>query len=75
LTAGSTYNQQYLASTLQNHVLNFRLGARYNPELFDKKYGKLSMSLNGNYTNRLSVTTAPSVHTITIIANFAYQFQ
>lgn len=75
LTMGTTYNQQYTASTLANHVLNIRIGARYSPEFWDKKYGKVSMSLSGNYTDRISTTAAPSVHNIAVIANFSYQFQ
>jgi hypothetical protein len=75
LNLGSTYNRQYTNAALANHVVNFRLGMRYSPEIWDKKYGKLSMSLNGNWTNRLSVVNAPNRQNITIIANLAYQIQ
>jgi hypothetical protein len=75
LNLGSTYNRQYTNTALANHVVNFRLGMRYSPEIWDKKYGKLSMSLNGNWTNRLSVVNAPNRQNITIIANLAYQIQ
>ena len=43
-------------------------------DFLDKKYGTLSMNLNGNWTNRFSVTSAPNTQNITIIANLAYQF-
>jgi hypothetical protein len=75
LNLGSTYNRQYTNAALANHVVNFRLGMRYSPEIWDKKYGKLSMSLNGNWTNRLSVVNVPNRQNITIIANLAYQIQ
>lgn len=75
LTMGTTYNQQYTAAVLANHVLNLRIAARYAPELWDKKYGKVTMSLSGNYTDRISTTATPSIHNITLMANFSYQFQ
>lgn len=74
LNAGVTYNQQLLNAQLQNHVLNYRLGVRYNPELWDKQYGKLSISLNGAFTDRLAVSGATATKNITVMTNLAYQF-
>lgn len=75
LSLGANYNQQYTQSVLSNHVMNFRMGVRYSPEIWDKKFGKLSMSLNGNWNNKLAVINIPNAQNITIIANLAYQFQ
>jgi hypothetical protein len=75
LNTGITYNQQYSNATLQNHVFNYRLGVRYNPEWWDKKYGKLSLSFNGAYTDRLSVAGATGTKNLTLITNIAYQIR
>lgn len=74
LTTGVTYNRQYLNATLQNHVMNYRLGATYNPEWWDKKYGSLNMSLNAAFTDRLPVNGGATVKNLTVITNLAYQF-
>ncbi len=74
LNLGTNYNSQFTNEELSNHVLNFRTGISYKPEFFDKKYGTLSMTLNGNWTNRFSATSAPNTQNITVIANLAYQF-
>lgn len=74
LNTATTYNRQYANGIHTNHVLNYRLGLRYSPEFWDKKYGKLSMSLNGNVTNRLPVGATAKTQNLTIIANLAYQF-
>jgi hypothetical protein len=75
LNTSVTYNRQYANALHTNHVLSYRASLRYSPELWDKKYGKLSMSFNGNLTNRLPVSGATN-HTqnLTLIANIAYQF-
>lgn len=74
INLGTNYNSQFTNEELSNHVLNFRTGLSYKPDFLDKKYGTLSMNLNGNWTNRFSVTSAPNTQNITIIANLAYQF-
>jgi hypothetical protein len=60
---------------LQNHVLNYRLGVQYAPEWWDEKYGKLNISFNGAFTDRLSVSGATSTKNLTLITNIAYQIQ
>lgn len=74
LSVATTYNRQFQNASLSNHVLNFRTSLRYSPELWDKKYGKLSMSLNGNFTNRLPVIGSAKNQNLMIIANVSYQF-
>ena len=74
INLGANYNSQFTNEELSNHVLNFRTGLSYKPDFLDKKYGTLSMNLNGNWTNRFSVTSAPNTQNITIIVNLAYQF-
>jgi hypothetical protein len=74
VNTGVTYNQQLQNATLQNHVLNYRLGLRFNPEWWDKKYGKLSMSLNGAFTDRLPVAGNTGIQNITLITNISLQF-
>ncbi|MDG1332682.1 MAG: hypothetical protein P8P74_10150 [Crocinitomicaceae bacterium] len=74
LSVATTYNRQFQNTTLSNHVLNFRTSLRYSPEWWDKKYGKLSMSLNGNFTNRLPVIGATKNQNLMIIANIGIQF-
>lgn len=74
LSFAATYNRQFQNAQLANHVVNFRAGLRYNPEWWDKKYGKLSMSVNGNLTNRLPVLNTPKTQNLMIIANIGYQF-
>jgi hypothetical protein len=75
LQAGTTYNRQFTGSTLVNHLMNIRAGLTYNPELWDKKFGKLAMSLNGNYTRKFAVQAdvlTPS--SLTIMLNLNYSF-
>ncbi len=74
LSVATTYNRQFQNDLLANHVLNFRASVRYSPELWDKKYGKLSMSINGNLTNRLPVIGSTKTQNLMIIANIGYQF-
>ena len=74
LNSSITYNRQYANSIHTNHVLNFRAGLRYSPQIWDKKYGKLSMAFNGNLTNRLPVGATAHTQNLTITANLAYQF-
>ena len=74
LSFGTTYNRQFQNTALSNHVLNFRTSLRYSPEWWDKKYGKLSMSLNGNFTNRLPVIGSVNSQNLMIIANIGIQF-
>lgn len=72
---GSTYNRQLTADTLTNHVMNFRLGANISPQFWDKKYGKVTMSLNANYTQKFAVVAnALSPKNLTVIANINYGF-
>lgn len=74
LTAATTYNQQLTNQELSNHVLNYRMGLRISPEWWDKKYGKLNISLNGTFTNRLPVLGSTKIQNTTVIANLAYFF-
>ncbi len=74
LSVATTYNRQFQNATLANHVLNFRTSLRYSPDWWDKKYGKLSMSLNGNFTNRLPVIGSTKNQNLMIIANIGIQF-
>jgi hypothetical protein len=74
LSVATTYNRQFQNASLSNHVLNFRTSLRYSPEWWDKKYGKLSMSVNGNFTNRLPVIGTTKNQNLMIIANIGYQF-
>ncbi len=74
VNSGVTYNQQIQNSNLQNHVMNYRLGLRFNPEWWDKKYGKLSMSLNGAFTDRLPVAGNNGTQNMTLITNISLQF-
>lgn len=76
LSGGFTYNRQEINQVLTNHVFNTRFALNYRPQLWDKKYGSLNLSVSGNLTNRLAVapnTFAP--RTTTIIINLAYQFK
>lgn len=75
LNLGTTYNQQYTNDVLTNHVMNFRVGMNYSPKFADNKFGRLSMGLNGNWTNKLAVTNNPNTQNITIIANISYHIQ
>lgn len=72
---GVIYNQNYLNSVLTNHVLNARAGLSYSPEWWDKKYGKLAMSLNANVVNRFPVATVNTTQRdLTILFNINYGF-
>lgn len=82
LQTGATYNRQLAGTTLTNHVMNLRLGATYSPELRaylsaekDKKFGKLALSLNGNYTEKFAVVSGSSSPTnLTVMMNLNYSF-
>ncbi len=75
LSTGVTYNRQYTGNILASNVLNYRMGLNYAPEFWDKKYGSVSMSLNGTMTNRFAVLGTNNTSNITIIANISYQFK
>lgn len=75
LQSGATYNQQLLNGDLANHVMNFRLGAGFSPQLWDKKYGKLGMSFTSTYTQKFAVSQqGVSPKNLAIIANVNYAF-
>ena len=75
LQVGSTYNRQLLNNSLTNHVMNLRMGASMSPEFWDKKYGKVNLGLNANYTQKFAVIDgALSPKNLTIIANINYAF-
>jgi len=74
LNSAITYNQQLQNNNLQNHVLNYRLGLRLNPDWWDKKYGELSMSLNGAFTDRLPVSGGSGTQNLTLMTNISLQF-
>lgn len=72
---GATYNRQLTGNILTNHVMNLRLGANYSPELWDKKYGKVALSTNCNYTQRFAVIDgAKSPTNLTVMMNLNYSF-
>lgn len=75
LQGGATYNRQLTGTTLTNHVMNLRLGATYSPQLWDKKYGKVALSTNANYTQRFAVIEgAASPTNLTVMLNINYSF-
>ena len=75
LQTGVTYNRQLAGTTLTNHVMNLRMGVSYNPELWDKKFGKLALSLNGNFTQKFAVVSgAASPTNLTVMTNLNYSF-
>jgi hypothetical protein len=72
---GATYNRQLSAATLTNHVMNLRLGVTYNPELWDKKFGRVALSANGNFTQKFAVVDgAKSPTNLTVMMNLNYSF-
>lgn len=75
ITTAVVYNKQFTNNTLTNNVMNYRAGCSYAPQWWDKKYGSLSMSVNGTYTDRMPTANNKSVQNLTIIANLAYQFK
>jgi hypothetical protein len=75
LQTGATYNRQLTNEKLASHVTNFRLGASMTPELWDKKFGKVNLGLNANYTQKFAVLEgALSPKNLTIFANINYSF-
>jgi hypothetical protein len=75
LNAGGNYNRQSMNSILASHIMNWRLGLSANPELFDKKYGKITCTLNVQYTQRFAVLENQNGSSnLTIIANLNYSF-
>lgn len=75
LQTGATYNRQLAGSVLTNHVMNLRLGVTYNPELWDKKFGRIALSANGNFTQKFAVTDgAKSPTNLTVMMNLNYSF-
>jgi hypothetical protein len=80
--SGATYNRQLSGEQLISHVMNLRLGANMTPELgtrqpkgTDKKFGKVNIGLNANYTQKFAVVEgALSPKNLTIIANVNYSF-
>lgn len=74
MNAGLTYNQNYKTHKLENHVLNSRVGFSAKPELWDKKYGSLSLSFNASLVNRFPVNSDKSQGDIALIFNLNYSF-
>lgn len=72
---GGNYNQQYQQNVLVNHVLNLRMGLRYSPKYENKKIGRSSISMNGNWTNKFAVgNNTTNSQNITVIVNLSHQF-
>lgn len=75
LQTGATYNRQLTGTELTNHVMNLRLGFTYNPELFDKKFGRVALSANGNFTQKFAVIDGTKSPTnLTVMMNLNYSF-
>jgi hypothetical protein len=51
LNLGITYNFNKL-NISEQHIMNYKLGLKYKPKFWDKKYGKLHFSLSGSYLQR-----------------------
>ncbi len=72
---GTIYNQQYKNGVLQSHIMNLRLGASMSPQLWDKKYGQISLALNANYSHRFAVVSGALVpKNLTVVVNVNYSF-
>lgn len=75
LQTGATYNRQLSGSELTNHVMNLRLGVTCNPGLWDKKFGNIALSANGNFTQKFAVTDGTKSPTnLTVMMNLNYSF-
>jgi hypothetical protein len=75
LTFGGTYNRQLLNDELTNHIMNLRIGANLSPDLWNKKYGKMVFSVNGNYTQKFALAGAAlSPKNLALLANIHYTF-
>lgn len=75
LQTGATYNRQLTGTTLTNHVMNLRLGVTYSPELFDKKFGRVAFSANGNFTQKFALAEGVKSPTnLTVMMNLNYSF-
>lgn len=72
---GATYNQQYTNGSLASHVMNWRVGANYSPEWWNKKYGKIAFALNANYAHRFAMVKGGlTPKSLTLIFNLNYSF-
>ncbi|MBK7130878.1 MAG: hypothetical protein IPM74_19155 [Crocinitomicaceae bacterium] len=75
LTFGSTYNRQYSDGVVMSNVFNHRLTFTYAPKISNEKAGKINLSCNANYMQRLAIDPAdPTRHEMNIFINLNYSF-
>lgn len=75
LAVGSTYNRQYSEEALTNHVFNHRLSFTYAPKFEKEESGKMNLSLNANWMQKLATDSmSPSIQEVNIFINLNYSF-
>lgn len=75
LSLGSTYNRQYSAEALVSHVFNHRISFTFSPKFEREDRGKINVSLNANWMQKLALTSAlPDIHEMNVFVNLNYGF-
>lgn len=75
LAVGSTYNRQYSFDVLTGNVFNHRISFSYSPKFENEQAGKINLSMNANWMQRLSVDAAtPNRQEVNLFVNLNYSF-
>lgn len=72
---GSTYNRQYTNDALMSNVFNHRMSFTYSPKFEKENVGKMNLSLNANWLQKLSLdSTVPNIQEVNLFINLNYSF-
>jgi hypothetical protein len=72
---GSTYNRQYSNDALTSNVFNHRISFTYAPKFEKENVGKMNLSLNANWMQKLALSSmTPDIQEMNIFINLNYSF-
>ncbi|MBL7898421.1 MAG: hypothetical protein JNJ99_07790, partial [Crocinitomicaceae bacterium] len=75
LALGSTYNRQYSFDDLTGNVFNHRISFTYSPKFEKEHAGKINLSMNANWMQKLSLDTfTPNIQEVTVFVNLNFSF-
>ncbi len=75
LAFGSTYNRQYAYDVLTGNVFNHRVSFTYSPKFENEQAGKINLSMNANWMQRLAIDAGTiNRNEVNIFVNLNYSF-
>lgn len=75
LSAGTTYNRQYMNASLTSNILSHRITFGFNPKLKNEKIGKVGLSANATFLQRFAVASnQANINELNLFLNLNYSF-